>query len=61
MALAHEEAFKAVMVAIKEQAEAVGEDDRLNGVGKAAALRDLAAAYRHLRGGAQPGGVNVEK
>ncbi|MFF3029135.1 hypothetical protein [Microbacterium sp. NPDC057944] len=57
----HEEAFRAVMVAIKDQAEAIGAADHLNENTKAAALRDLAAAYRHLRGGAQPGGVSVDK
>ncbi|MEW2459831.1 hypothetical protein [Microbacterium sp. K41] len=61
MADAHEEAFKALMVAIKEQAEEVKGADHLNVNTRAAALRDLAAAYRHLRGGAQPGGVSVEK
>ncbi|MFF2387828.1 hypothetical protein [Agromyces sp. NPDC058104] len=57
---AHEDAFRAVMIAIKERAEAVGEANMQESA-KAAALRDLAAAYRHLRGGAQPGGVSVEK
>lgn len=56
----HEEAFKAIMTAIKQRAEAVGTAN-LHETAKAAALRDLAAAYRHLRGGAQPGGVHIDK
>lgn len=60
MASAHEESFNAIQVAIKERAEAVG-DSNLNEAAKASALRDLAAAWRHLRGGAQPGGISVEK
>ncbi|MCK2026667.1 hypothetical protein KZC56_10185 [Microbacterium sp. SSW1-47] len=49
------------MDAIKEQAEEVKTSEHLNVNAKAAALRDLAAAYRHLRGGAQPGGFSLEK
>lgn len=61
MATSHEEAFKAIMVAIKTEAEAVTAADHLNPNIRAAALRDLAAGWRHLRGGPQPGGVGVEK
>ncbi len=56
----HGEAFDAVMSAIKASAEKL-EGLEINEVARASALRDLAAAYRHLRGGAQPGGVSVEK
>lgn len=57
---AHEEAFEALMKEIKAGAERIPESG-LHENQKASALRDLAAAYRHLRGGAQPGGVSVEK
>lgn len=60
MATAHEEAFEAVMKEIKASAERIPEAS-LHETSRASALRDLAAAYRHLRGGAQPGGVHVEK
>lgn len=56
----HEDTFEAVMTAIKETAGKMGQSGLHEGL-QAAALRDLAAAYRHLRGGAQPGGVHVEK
>lgn len=60
MASAHEAAFEAVMKEIKASAERLPEA-ALHEPARAAALRDLAAAYRHLRGGQQPGGVLVEK
>jgi len=56
----HEDAFKAVMTAIQESADRIGPDDGMYEHQRAAALRDLAAAYRHLRGGQQPGSVHVE-
>lgn len=60
MTTAHEEAFDALMKEIKASAERIPQAP-LHETGRAAALRDLAAAYRHLRGGQQPGGVYVEK
>lgn len=48
--------FSAIEAAVK-RVEASG----MNETSKASALRDLAAAFRHVRGGAQPGGVSVEK
>lgn len=56
----HEDAFNALMKEIKASAERLPEAS-LNETDRAAALRNLAAAYRHLRGGAQPGGATVEK
>lgn len=61
MAAAHEEAFNAIMVALKAEAEEVQKADHLNVTSRASALRDLAAGWRHLRGGAQPGGFSSEK
>lgn len=58
MASAHEEAFNAVMKEIKASAERLGQASITEGA-RAAALRELAAAYRHLRGGQQPGGAQV--
>lgn len=57
MGSAQEESFEAIQVAIKERAEAIS-DANLHEAAKASALRDLAAAWRHLRGGAQPGGIS---
>lgn len=59
MASVHEEAFEAVMKEIKASAERIP-GAALHETSRAAALRDLAAAYRHLRGGQQPGGVHVD-
>lgn len=57
---AHEEAFVTLMKEIKAAAERAGEAN-ITESSRAAALRDLAAAWRHLRGGEQPGGVHVGK
>lgn len=59
MATAHEAAFEAIMIEIKASAERIP-NESLHEPSRAAALRDLAAAYRHLRGGPQPGGVHVD-
>lgn len=60
MATSAESAFEALMKEIKASAQRIPEAN-LHETGRAAALRDLAAAWRHLRGGAQPGGTVVEK
>ncbi len=60
MATASDATFEAVMKEIKACAVRVGSENTTE-ANKAATLRDLAAAYRHLRGGAQPGGTVVEK
>ena len=57
---AHEEAFAALMKEIKANAERIPGSSLPEGQ-KAPALRDLAAAYRHLRGGPQPGSISLEK
>ena len=60
MANAYEEAFVALMKEIKASAERVPQAS-LHETARAAALRDLSAAWRHLRGGAQPGGGLADK
>lgn len=55
-----EDAFNALMKEITASAERLSETN-LNEMDRAAALRNLAAGWRHLRGGAQPGGATVEK
>ena len=57
---AYEEAFQTLMKEIKAAAELAGKAN-MTETSRAAALRDLSAAWRHLRGGEQPGGVHVGK
>jgi len=54
-----EETFDALMAAIKSASDRVTAAAMHEGP-RAAALRDLAAAWRHLQGGEQPTTVHVE-
>lgn len=59
MASVEDEAFETLMREIKASAERIPQA-ALRETSRASALRDLSAAFRHLRGGQQPGGVHID-